>query len=176
MASFALLEAPLKSHRASDVACGILFFVRRALGVSPVWVPELTALTRTSPNSAEVAAVLDAFDSLMLTSSPQDPSGEEIEIVSRDIMGTAKSQISTPVSGRRSKERTETDSLLDQIASVSIGTAEGRDRDQLTPGFEGQNTPEEKASRFSNSKGQGHVYPSPVSILAVENLEHYLEA
>ena len=79
MASFALLEAPLKRHRASDMACGILYFVRRALGVSPVWVPQLTALTRASPSSAEVVLVLEAFDSLLLTSSPQDPTGEEME-------------------------------------------------------------------------------------------------
>jgi hypothetical protein len=175
MASFAMLEAPLKSHRASDVACGILYFVRRALGVSPVWVPELTALTRTCPSSAEVVAVLDAFDRLLLTSSPQDPTGEEAEVerevesVTRDMMGSAVSQVTTPVSGRCAGERSEMDSLLEQIASVSLGAAEGRDRDQSPLGFEGQSTPEEKASRFN--KGQGLVYPSPVSILAVESLE-----
>lgn len=185
MASFALLEAPLKSHRASDVACGILYFVRRALGVSPVWVPELTALTRTCPSSAEVVAVLDAFDRLLLTSSPQDPTGEEVEAeveaeverevesVTRDMIGSAVSQVTTPASGRCTNERSEMDSLLDQIASVSLGAAEGRDRDPSPLGFEGQSTPEEKASRFSKGKGQGLVYPSPVSILAVESLEHF---
>jgi hypothetical protein len=178
MASFALLEAPLKSHRASDVACGILYFVRRALGVSPVWVPELTALTRTCPSSAEVVAVLDAFDRLLLTSSPQDPTGEEseaevemeVESVTRDMIGSAVSQVTTPASGRCTNDRSEMDSLLDQIASVSLGAAEGRDRDQSPLEFEGQSSPE-KASRFS--KGQGLVYPSPVSILAVESLEHF---
>ena len=196
MASFALLEAPLKRHRASDMACGILYFVRRALGVSPVWVPQLTALTRASPSSAEVVLVLEAFDSLLLTSSPQDPTGEEMEgegviegereveieremeSVARGNMGTAITQVSTSssLSGRRAKDRSEMETLLDQIASVSVGTAEGRDRDrdQSSPGFEGQNTPEEKASRFN--KGQGNVYPSPVSILAVDSLEHFLEA
>ena len=225
MASFALLEAPLKRHRASDVACGILYFVRRALGVSPVWVPELTALTRASPSSAEVVLVLEAFDSLLLTSSPQDPIGEEIqgeiereiqgereieregvtegereieregviksegvieregekESVARVIMGTAVPQVSSSSSssGRRAKERSEMEILLDQIASASLGTAEGRDRDrdrdQSSPGFEGQNTPEEKASRFNKAR-EGNVYPSPVSILAVDSLEHFLEA
>lgn len=179
MASFALLEAPLKSHRASDVACGILYFVRRALGVSPLWVPELTALTRTCPNSAEVVAVLDAFDRLLLTSSPQDPTGEEAEVeverevesVTRDMMGSAVSQVTTPASGRCAYEMSEMDSLLDQIASVSVGAAEGRDRDQSPLGFEGQSSPEEKASRFN--KGQGLVYPSPVSVLAVGSLENF---
>ena len=36
MASFTLLETELKQYKASDLAAAMLFFIRRALGVTPV--------------------------------------------------------------------------------------------------------------------------------------------
>ena len=65
LASVALLECSLKSHRASDIACAIVFYVRKSLCVVPVWNRELTALTRNDMRSDEMKNIFHMLENLL---------------------------------------------------------------------------------------------------------------
>lgn len=61
LATAAILNTRFKKHLASALACAIVYRTRTTLGITPVWRPELTALTLCDPMSAEVQEALDVF-------------------------------------------------------------------------------------------------------------------
>lgn len=178
MASFAILEAHLKPHRASDVSCAILYFVRRALGVIPVWSSELTALVKTDPHSEGVTAVLKAFDYLLLTKSPQTSppsSSSSTQRQDRASNNTNPSDsespnIHTPISSRirGDVDGADVDALSTLISSTTLSPNPLAEED--SPIWQGLNTPEDKENVNKNSKG-GQIYPSPVSVIVMDSLE-----
>lgn len=173
MASFTLLEAQLKSFKASDVACAILYFVRRALSVIPVWSPELTALTRACPSSEGVVNVLRAFDSLLVSRSPQSPPPPpSLKDKSPRSTRNGDPGMTTPVTARSSRDVREIDDLSALVNSVSITPGPEVAREDSVQWHEGQFTPEEKENKF----GKGHKLPSPLSVMEMESLERVVGA
>lgn len=169
MASFALLESQIKVFKASDVACAILYFVRRALGVVPLWSAELSDLTHTSPSCEGVAAALQVFDQLLRSrTSPSSPSGSgEISPLKDSWQGEPHMIMTTPCakgSREREKERDicEVDDLAALISAASMTGSENQSQGQ------GQVTPEEKESKGKYASG---LIPSPVSVIAMDSLE-----
>ena len=65
IASYALLEMKMKSFRASDVACCIIYAVRRSMGVMPIWSNELSLLTKTDMKCESFLRALEVFDSVL---------------------------------------------------------------------------------------------------------------
>ena len=65
IASYTLLEMKMKSFRASDVACCIIYAVRRSMGVMPIWSNELCLLTKTTMKSESFLRALEVFDSVL---------------------------------------------------------------------------------------------------------------
>jgi hypothetical protein len=173
MASFTLLEAQLKPFKASDVACAILYFVRRALSVVPVWSPELTALTRTCPTSEGVVNVLRAFDSLLVSRSPQSPPPPpSLKDKSPRSTRNGDPGMSTPVTTRSSRDGREMDDLSALVHSVSLTPGPEGARADSVQWHEGQFTPEEKENKF----GKGNKLPSPLSVIEMESLERVVGA
>ena len=169
MASFALLESRIKAFKASDVACAILYFVRRALGVVPLWSAELSDLTHNSPSSEGAAAALQAFDLLLqCRTSPSSPigSGE-----SSPLRSSRQSDLhmTTPVCAKGSRERDgcEVDDLTDLVSATTISVSEDLNQGQ----DQGQVTPEEKENKSKYALG---LLPSPVSVIAMDSLEQAL--
>ena len=178
MASFALLEAHLKPHRASDVSCAILYFVRRALGVVPVWSNELTTLVKTDPHTESVTAVLRAFDYLLLKKCPQNSPSSSSSSAQRqertfNNLNPSESEslnLHTPVSSRNrgDADAADVDSLSALISTTTLSPSPLEEED--SPIWRGATTPEDKENMNKNSKG-GEVYPSPVSVIAMDSLE-----
>jgi len=113
MASFTLLEAQLKQYKASDLAAAMLFFVRRALGVQPVWPPELTAMTScnlahpTGAHSREVADLVGVYDRLLLPPAPAPGArgaseGSALDASAPPTSPPSAPALSTPVAALRS--------------------------------------------------------------------------
>ena len=173
MASFALLESRIKAFKASDVACAILCFVRRALGVVPLWSAELSDLTHTSPSCEGAAAALQAFDLLLQSrTSPSSPSGSGSR-ESSPLRSSRQSDLhmTTPVCAKGSRERErdvcEVDDLTDLVSATTITVGENLNEGQ----GQGQVTPEEKESKSKYALG---LLPSPVSVIAMDSLEQAL--
>ena len=180
MASFALLEANLKIFKASDIACAILYFVRRALGVVPIWTNEHTMLVRTDPGSDSVTNVLSIFQSLLLSnsshsspSSPSSSSGQEKSSKNKNSTypsGT-DSDVRTPVQSknRETNETNDVDNLSALISNTTI-TVQTQNENPNPVWQEGLSTPEDKENMNKHLK-DSQLQISPVSVIAMDNLD-----
>jgi hypothetical protein len=53
-----VLEESMKSYKASDIACAVVYLAREELEVVPLWRKELTSLMKgTNPSSAQVIKI-----------------------------------------------------------------------------------------------------------------------
>jgi len=62
IAAACLLNHSFKKFKASDVACAILFFVRRQSKIRPVWRIELSEMTCNDPSNPAVVEVLSLLN------------------------------------------------------------------------------------------------------------------
>lgn len=58
LSSFCILDTRFKRFLASDVAGAIIYWVRKSLGVTPIWRQELTQLTLSDPKKGDCPKVL----------------------------------------------------------------------------------------------------------------------
>lgn len=166
MASFSLLQASIKPYKASDIACAILYYVRRALGVVPVWSKELSILTKNDPNNEGVFGAIAEFDSLLSSTPAFSPSSPQQRNSSSAI--SQENNMHTPQAVRNSRERREGD-LITSFSSVSISSPLPSSQEQLS-------TPQQEDKENIYKNGSGHTQPSPVSVIAMDSLENPIEA
>ena len=73
-ASTCLLNASLKSFRASDIACAILYMVRRSLDIKPIWREELTRITSNDPLNTDVSEIIFLLGAVFTPTTTFEPS------------------------------------------------------------------------------------------------------
>jgi hypothetical protein len=166
MASFSLLQASIKPYKASDIASAILYYVRRALGVIPIWSKDLSILTKNDPSYEGVAGAIAEFDSLLSSTSAFSPPAPQ-QIYSSSANNN-ESNMHTPQALRTSRERREGD-LITSFSSVSISSPLPSSQEQLS-------TPQQDDKENIYKNGSGHPQPSPVSVIAMDSLENPIEA
>jgi hypothetical protein len=125
LAASCLLESNLKVHKASDLACAILFAVRRSLGVEPVWSAEMTALTHESPYSEPVMEALTAMETELAGRNEFFSSSSLVldtldgDAADRDGEEDQESQPHTPVAVRRTSLGAE-DVVVGDDSTISV--------------------------------------------------------
>jgi len=166
MASFSLLQASIKPYKASDIACAILYYVRRALGVTPVWSKDLSILSKNDPSYEGVAGAIAEFDSLLSSTPTFAPSSPQQ--INNSSTNYNESNMHTPQNLRTSRERREGD-LITSFSSVSISSPLPSSQEQYT-------TPQQDDKENIYKNGSGHLQPSPVSVIAMDSLDNPIEA
>lgn len=205
MASFTLLEGELKQYRASELATAMLFFVRRALGVAPVWPSELAALTNCSfspvagtgrevielvsvyerlllPHPARQSSIIDSFAPHATATAPPPPGGA----------------LSTPVAALRSSrdpsrdkggyaavDAATLDAAISALTAVCLGPGTGGIASpqgpaalaaELSPDMDKTKDPnKENAPQGNGGNNNGHG-PSPMSVLSMASLDNAVDS
>lgn len=67
MCSASVLDASYKKYRASDVACAIIYVLRRKFKVRPLWRGELEELTLNALDTPETQEILSLLDAQLKT-------------------------------------------------------------------------------------------------------------
>lgn len=177
LASFALLEVSLKPYRASDIACAILYYVRRSLSITPVWSKELLLLTKSAPDDEGFAIVLEILEDLIPSPSPSSSTcgtpDESLVDQSTSQSETASHPPVTPTATVRTHDR-DTDVTDNLVASFSAATfsppSTPFDPLNSNEGIRSSSivfTPaDDKENAF-----KGEPIPSPISVVSMGTLE-----
>jgi Cyclin, C-terminal domain len=182
LASFALLEVSLKPYRASDIACAILYYVRRSLSITPVWSKELLLLTKSAPDDEGFAIVLEILEDLIPSPSPSPSTcgtpEESLVPANAEDQSTSQSETVshppvTPTATVRTHDRDTdvTDNLVESFSATTFSPP-STPSDPLNSN-EGPRsssivfTPtDDKENAF-----KGEPVPSPISVVSMGVLE-----
>ena len=203
MASFTLLGGQLKQYRASELATAMLFFVRRALGVAPVWPAELATLTNCSfapvtGTGREVMDLVGVYERLLLP-PPAHQAATDL-LAAHPPAAAVGGALSTPVAAMRtSRDRSRDqsgyastvdaatlDAAILALTSVCLGPGTGGIASpqgpaalaaELSPDVDAKDRNKENApfgcSSVGNGNGHGH---GPMAALSMASLDNAVDS
>lgn len=184
LASFCLLEYGFKQYKASDLACGILYYVRKSMGVSPIWCENLTELTKTDPSSDSVVCILNTLDVYFLKQPPTPMVSSNT--LSTPVKGNNQSNNNnsnsndnekttyvTPVSKSTPQIDTtnndSTDVITNLLSSITILPTSSTPVN-INPPILTHTTPQskEEINNIVKNKNNRNLYPSPNSVMNLD--------